>query len=140
MSVQSILLPVFAEVGLIFVLLALMVKSRAEARKAGLAPRETALSGEAYPPKARQFANAYANQFEIPVLFFVAVVLAIVVRQAGTLFVAIEWLFVAARIAHAFVHVTSNKVTLRGPLFAVSAACTLVLWLLIASGVLVGTP
>jgi hypothetical protein len=98
------------------------------------------LNNEAYPPKARQYAHAYANQFEMPVLFFVAVVLAIVVRQAGTLFVAIEWVFVAARIAHAFVHVTSNNLSLRGPLFAVSAACTLVLWLLIASGVLVGTP
>jgi hypothetical protein len=117
----------------------LMVNSRLGARAAGVRASETALSNDAYPAQARQYANAYANQFEMPVLFFAAVILAIVVRQTSTLFVLVEWLFAAARIAHAFVHVTSNNVAIRGPLFFVSAVCVLVLWILIASGVLVGT-
>jgi hypothetical protein len=132
MTIQSILLPVFVEVGLIFVLLALLIIGR----QGGRGP---AASKEVYPAKARLYADSYANQFEMPVLFFAAVILAIVVRQAGTLFVLAEWIFAVARIAHAFVHVTSNNRSLRGPLFAVSAACVLVLWLLIASGVLIGT-
>jgi hypothetical protein len=139
MTIQSILLPAFVQVLLIFILLALMARSRLAALKSGLKPGHVAMNTEAFPPKARQYANAYANQFEMPVLFFVAVVLAIVVRQAGTAFVVIEWLFVAARIGQAFVHVTSNNLSLRGPLFMASALFALVLWILIASGVLLGT-
>jgi hypothetical protein len=131
MSIQSVFLPAFVEVLLIFVLLGLMAQSRMAAFKGGLAKHDIVLDSKAYPAKSRQFANAYGNQFEMPVLFFIAVVL----RQAGTLFVLIEWLFVAARIGQAVVHVTSNNVDLRGPLFLISAVCVLVLWVLIFVGI-----
>ena len=140
MSLQSVCLPLFIEVALIFVLLGLMAQSRNAAFKAGLRPRDVALGSEAYPAKARQFANAYANQFEMPVLFFVAVVLGLVVHRAGTLFVILEWVFVAARIGQAFVHTTSNTVPLRGGFFLASACSTALLWVLLALGVLVGAP
>ncbi len=51
----------------------------------------------------------------------------------------LEWLFVASRFAHAFVHTTSNVVKLRGALFLGSAIATALMWLLIFVGVFFGT-
>ncbi len=140
MSVASILLPVFAEVFLIFVLVAALVKSRVDAKKAGVQDRDIALGPEAYPVQARQISNAYANSFEMPTLFFVAVILGLIVHRAGTLFVVVEWLFVAARIGQALIHTTTNQVPVRGLFFLGSVVATAFLWLLIAVGVLFGAP
>ena len=104
----------------------------------GIRHRDIALSSDAFPAQTRQIGNCYSNQFEMPLLFIAAVILAIVIRQAGTLFVLIEWLFVIARIGHAVVHTTSNNLTLRGPLFLASAVATALLWLILALGVLFG--
>lgn len=136
MSIQAVLLPVLAQVVLVFFLLGLTAKARQDAFKAGLPPSDIALSGEGFPPRSRQYANCFANQFEIPVLFFFAVIFGIVLHQTGWLFVVCEWLFVALRLGHAFVHVTSNRVPLRGGLFIGSAFAAALLWLLIFAGVL----
>ena len=138
MSIQSVLLPVLVQVALVFVLLGAMAKTRRDAMRAGVRERDIALSDAAWPARAKQFANCYANQFEMPVLFMLAVIFAIVLHQAGTLFVILEWLFVALRLGHAFVHTTGNKVSVRGLLFIGSAAATALLWLLIFIGVFFG--
>ena len=138
MSIQSVLLPVLVQVALVFALLGAVAKTRRDALLAGLREGDIALSDTAWPARSRQVSNCYANQFEMPVLFMLAVVFAIVLRQAGTLFVLLEWLFVALRLAHAFVHTTSNRVSVRGPLFIGSAAVTALLWLLIFVGVVFG--
>ena len=72
MSVQSVLLPVFCLVGLTFALLIGMAFSRRNA----LVSRETkirdiALGEPKWPVRATQIGNCYANQFELPVLFYV---------------------------------------------------------------------
>ena len=138
MSIQSVLLPVLVQVALVFALLGAVAKTRRDAMTGGVRERDIALSDAAWPARSRQFANCYANQFEMPVLFMLAVVFAIVLHQAGTLFVLLEWLFVALRLAHAFVHTTGNKVSIRGPLFIGSAAAPALLWLLIVLGVFFG--
>ena len=135
MTIQAVLFPVFVEVALIFALLGATAKSRRDAMKGGLRESDVALGSDRYPTRSRQISNAYANSFEMPTLFFAAVILAIVVHQAGTLFVLVEWLFVVARVGQAFIHTTSNKVSVRGAFFLGSAACTGLLWLLVALGV-----
>jgi hypothetical protein len=138
MTIPSILLPVFVEVALVFILLGLMARSRMDALNTGVRARDIALSSDGFPARSRQISNCYTNQFEMPLLFIAAVILAIVVHHAGTLFVLVEWLFVIARVAHALVHTTSNNVAIRGPLFLASAVATALLWLLLALGVLFG--
>ena len=140
MSIQSVLLPVLVEVALVFVLLGLLIGVRNVAmRDRRLAGAEIALSDEAFPARARQVSNCFANQFEMPVLFFLAVIFGIVLHQTGWLFVLCEWLFVACRIAHAAVHTTSNVVRVRGLLFLGSTIATALMWLLIFVGVFFGT-
>ena len=138
MTIASILLPVFAEVLLIFVLFGAMAKSRQDAMKAGVRESDIALGTEAFPVKTRQISNAYANSFEMPTLFFIAVIFGVVLHQAGTLFVLVEWLFVIARVGQGYIHATSNKVSLRGLCFLGSVIATALLWLLLALGVLFG--
>ena len=139
MSIQSVLLPVLVQVALVFALLGLTAKRRQDAFKGGLPPDRVALSSDAYPPAAKGPANSYSNQFEMPVLFLFAVIFGIVLHQTGWLFVLLEWVFVAFRIAHAVLHVTINKLPLRGALFIASAAITALLWILIFLGTFFGT-
>ena len=138
MSIQSVLLPVFVELLLIFVLLGAMAKLRQDAFAAGVRPRDVMLGSDAFPPRARQVANSFANQFEIPVLFFLAVIFGWVLHQTGWLFVLLEWVFVVFRLAHAGVHVTTNRVPVRGALFIGSVAATALMWLLIFIGTFFG--
>ena len=138
MSIQSVLLPVLLQVALIFVLLGLMAKSRMAALNGGVRAQDIALSGDAWPAKAKQVSNCYANQFEMPILFLLTVLFGIVLHQTGWLFVLLEWLFVALRIGHAFVHTTSNDLKLRGSLFLGSAVATALMWLLMFIGIYFG--
>jgi hypothetical protein len=42
--------------------------------------------------------------------------------------VALSWLFVASRVAHAYVHVTSNRLRYRRPLFMLGFFTLVALW------------
>ena len=138
MSIQSVLLPVLLQVALVFVLLGLMAKSRLAAINGGVRKQDIALSPDAFPARSKQISNCYSNQFEMPMLFLFAVVFGIVLHQTGWLFVLLEWIFVLCRLGHAFVHTTSNDVSIRGPLFLGSAICVALMWLLIFIGVFFG--
>ena len=74
-----------------------------------------------WPKRAAVFANSFSNQFELPVLFYVLTILAIITRQADLLFVLLAWVFVVLRVLQALVHVTSNDVRQRGALYGAGA-------------------
>ena len=44
----------------------------------------------------------------------------------------LAWAFVAARVAHSYVHVTTNRIRIRRPLFILGYFINLLLWLLLA--------
>jgi len=94
------------------------------------------IADDAWPIKVRQASNCFRNQFEMPVLFYVVVVLALATRQADLPFVVLSWLFVASRIVHAYVHTTSNDIRLRFPAYAVGVLVLLIMWVLFAFGIL----
>jgi hypothetical protein len=129
MSVQAILLPLFVEVILTFVLLFWLAPLRArDFRSGSVRPEDIALREPNWSKPAMQVAYSYSNQFELPVLFYVLTILAFITHLAGLVFVVLAWIFVIFRILHAFVHVTSNVVRLRGGLFAVSAVVLAIMW------------
>lgn len=133
MTLQAILLPLFVQVGLIYFIglqlakLRWSVVLRGEVRWQDIALRE-----RVWPGREEQLSNSFQNQFEIPVLFYVLVVLAIITKKADLVFVIMEWLFVTTRIAHAYVHTTSNYVPLRGPFFILGSAILFIMWLIFA--------
>lgn len=119
----SLIWPVLAQVALTFVVLFIMGHHRRRALSAKeVRPKDIALSGEAWPAKARQAANNYANQFETPVLFYVLAIMAIHVGATGWLMTGLAWLFVVSRVVHAYVHIGSNDMRLRPLVFTVGCA------------------
>lgn len=129
MTVQMILLPLFVEVILTFVLLFTMAPLRTRDFASGaVRPDDVALREQKWPKRTTQFANAYANQFELPGLFYVLTILEYVTHLAGLIFVVLAWIFVIFRILHAYVHVTSNIMRLRGAFFAIGAVVLAIMW------------
>jgi hypothetical protein len=124
----SLVWPLLAQVGLTLVVLFVMgFHRRIALMRKQVRMADIALSGEAWPPKARQAANNLANQFETPVLFYVLVIVAIHVGATGPVMTGLAWAFVASRIAHAIVHLGSNNIRYRAPLFTLGVAVLILL-------------
>jgi hypothetical protein len=140
MTLPAILAPVFVQVALTFALLVWTGRSRvAVLRAKEVRIGEVALGQRVWPQRVQQVSNAYQNQLEVPVLFYVIVALAILTRQADLLFVALSWAFVASRLAHAFVHTTSNRLQHRFMAFLVGVLILMLMWIIFAVRVLFGT-
>ncbi len=130
MAVQEILLPLFAEAVLTFALGIWLAVLRGGDFKTGVARYDNiALREPNWSKRTLQVQYSLANQFEFPVLFYVLTILAYLTHQAGIVFVLLAWLFVIFRYLHAAVHVTSNDVRQRGPLFGVSLIVLAIMWI-----------
>jgi hypothetical protein len=138
MSIKIILLPLFVEVLLTFGLLFWLAPLRRTEFKNGLRESDIALGQPHWSPKALQVANSFNNQFQLPVLFYVLTILSIITRHADLLFVTLAWTFVLARLGHAYVHVTSNRVRVRGSLYGVGAFVLAIAWLIFMVRILAG--
>src|ERR671939_529839 len=133
MSAQAVLLPLFVQVALTFALLFWMAALRSGAlQRREVHPRDIALRQPNWPARSQQIANAFHNQLEVPVLFYVLTALALLTRKADLLFVAMAWVFVLSRLAHAYIHVTSNRVQRRGLAYLFGALVLALMWLIFA--------
>jgi hypothetical protein len=131
MSVQAILLPLFVEVVLTFVLLFCLAPMRMRDFTSGeVRAQDVALREPNWSKRPTQFAYSFSNQFELPVLFYVLTILAYITHLAGVVFVVLAWIFVLFRVLHAYIHVTSNILRLRGALFGVSALVLAIMWVI----------
>ena len=122
--------PMVAHAVLVYILYALLGLRRRSAVKAGKIRqsqfRENYAADE--PAESLVVRNSLANQFELPVLFY-ACSIALFVAQADNLpAVILAWIFVASRYAHALVHVTSNNLRYRSPLFAIGYIALAGMW------------
>ena len=133
MSVQMVLLPVFVLVGVTFVLLLWMVGARRGALVGGETKiRDIALGQPNWPSRATQVGNCYANQFELPLLFYVLIALALPLRHADLIIVLLSWVFVVLRIIHAGIFVTSNDLGQRSSVWLAGVLVLLAMWLYFA--------
>ena len=129
MSLQAVLLPLFAEVILTFVLMLRMgVLRGADYRSGAVKAQDIALREPNWPKRTAQAANSFSNQFELPVLFYVLTILEWITRHAGYVFVILAWIFVICRVMQAYIHVTSNVVRLRGAFYTVGALVLMIMW------------
>ena len=141
MTIQMVLAPLFVQVALTFGLLFWMAYARTGSVARGETRiRDIALGQTAWPNRPQQISNSYDSQFAIPLLFYVLVILAWITRHADVIFVVMAWLFVLLRIAHAYVHTTSNHVPTRFRMFAASVFVLLIMWVIFAVRVLLALP
>ena len=139
MSVASILLPVFVQVALTFVLLMRLGSGRLRTLSAGNTKvRDIALGESNWPADVTQVGNCFNNQFQLPMLFYVLVVLAPFLHKADLLFVIMSWIFVISRVVHAGVHITSNNVNQRFAAYTVGMVVLLLMWAIFAVRILFG--
>ena len=139
MSLQAVLLPLFVEVILTFVLMLQMgALRRADYSSGAVRADDIALREPRWPQRTTQAANAFSNQFELPVLFYVLTILAWVTRHAGIVFVVLAWIFVICRVLQAYIHVTSNVVRYRGLFSSIGALVLMIMWALFIIEVLTG--
>ena len=137
MTIQMVLLPVFVQVALTFALLVWMGRARmSSVRRGETKVRDIALRQPAWPAQATQISNCFDSQLQLPLLFYILVILAWVTRQADLIFVVMAWIFVLARLAHAYVHTTSNHVPTRFWVFAVGMLVLLLMWIIFAIRIL----
>jgi hypothetical protein len=138
-TVGMVLLPVFVQVGLIFALLFAMATARTRAIRAGETKlKDVALRQPNWPEHPTQIANCFSNQFELPVLFYVLIALALPLRHADLAIVLLSWVFVLTRFVHVGIFVTSNDVRQRSLAWFAGAIVLLVMWIWFAIGVLIG--
>src|ERR1700759_2975394 len=139
MSLQAALAPLFVQVALTFGLLLWLAPLRTGALTGKeVTAEEIALGERAWPPRLQQISNCFDNQFQLPVLFYVLVILAIIARKDDLLFVIMSWLFVISRFAHAFIHTGSNVVRVRGTVYGLGLLILLIMWIIFAVRVLLG--
>jgi hypothetical protein len=132
MTLVAILLPMFAQVVLTFVLLFWMGYLRIQAIRAGdVDPQQIALREPNWPPGVLQIGNAFHNQLELPILFYVVILLALATDSLDVILCLLSWMFVLARFVHAYIHVTSNRLDRRTGVFGVSAIALLLMWVIV---------
>jgi len=138
MGIQTVLLPVFVQVALTFALLVWMASARTGSVKRGETKiRDTALGQPAWPEQPTKISNCFNSQLQLPVLFYVLVIFALMTKLADLLFVVMAWLFVLLRLAHAYIHTTSNHVPTRFKVFAAGMFVLLVMWIIFAVRILI---
>jgi hypothetical protein len=116
----ALLFPLLAHVALILFLFAWLTVARKRAVDSGETQWSGFVLGREEPLHVARITRNLANQFELPVLFYVAV-LVIMMADAITVFdLAASWLFVAGRVIHTCVQTTTDNVKLRGQVFMIN--------------------
>jgi len=137
MSVPMVLLPVFVLVGLAFSLLMWMAVARRNAIvKEGTKIRDIALGQPNWPVRTTQIGNCFKNQFEMPVLFYILIALALPLRHADLVIVCLSWAFVVTRFVHAGIFVTSNDLNYRSLAWFAGVIVVFAMWVYFALKVL----
>jgi hypothetical protein len=128
-----VLLPVFVLVGLTFALLLGMASARTRALSSReISFKDIALGQQNWPQRATQIGNCFKNQFELPVLFYVLIALALPLRRADLFIVLMSWVFVVTRFAHAGIFVTSNNVGRRSMAWFAGVLVLFAMWIYFA--------
>ena len=138
MSFEAILLPMFVQVALTFALLFWTILLRLQAiRRGEVTPQQVALRQADWPPYVQQVSNAFHNAMEMPTLFYVVVLLGLMTKTLDATVYVLMWMFTLSRIGHTAVHVTSNKLAHRTPMFLMGAIALALIWLIVCGRILV---
>ena len=133
MNAHLIFGPLLAQMLLTVGMFGLLAARKAQAvRLKTVDLKQTALDHSAWPKDVVKVSNNIANQFETPVLFYVACLALFQLNAVSAGVLVLAWLYVATRLVHGFVHVRSNHVPSRLRAFAAGLLITFILMLVIA--------
>lgn len=113
-----------------------MSRARVSAVKSGKVKASAFKLNEGEPEESRRINNAIANQYQVPILFYAVCLAAYVSGNAGSLMIVLAWAFTLAKIAHSLIHVTTNKLRHRRPMFMLAYFILILMWLAFAGHLL----
>lgn len=131
--------PMIAHAFLVFILYYMLSKRRVAAVKSGEFDVRNFKENLSEPAESVLVHNNLKNQFELPMLFHAGVLAVFISNADNIATIALAWIFVLSRYAHSYVHVTSNRLKLRRPLFMVGFGATALMWLWLAIKLLMET-
>ena len=130
MQILLIIYPMFALVFLTFFVMYLLLVLRTKAVRARkISPRYFKLNkgGEESDTMVAAGHN-YSNLLELPVLFYIVCIIAIILNQSVEYFIIHAWVFVVLRYLHSYIHITYNHVLHRLFAFAAAGFVLLSMW------------
>lgn len=130
---QLILYPLFAMVALVFFVLFRLgtLRVRAlKARRVDMAFYKT-YQGADEPDDVRAVSRHFVNLFEMPVLFYLVIVLFYLAELVSLIALLLAWTYVVLRYCHSAIHLGSNVVSLRFKFYIASCMVLLATWLLL---------
>jgi hypothetical protein len=138
MAANLMLLPAFAMAALTALVWFRMYNTRiGEMKRERIHPQAVALSSQmAALVKDTRAADNFRNLFELPVLFYLALVIATLTAQVTMVTLALAWAFVLLRYAHSYIHCTYNKVMHRFQVYLFGGLVLWALWAVLAVGIL----
>ncbi len=139
MNQDSIFLPVLIQITLVIALYIGLAITKSRASQRGEVDEDRrALFDDAWPESVLKINNCIRNQFEVPVLFYVLVLILWSLGSVNVFVHVMSWLFVVTRIAHAYIHTGSNDVPLRRSMFSIGVLISLVLSLFALFAIVAG--
>src|SRR5690606_3190102 len=116
---MNLVWPILVQVALALGIGFALAMARVDAvRRGKVKISDIAVDNRAWPERVRKIGNNFANQFEVPVLFYVLSGLAIFLGQDHLPMTVAAWGFVISRYAHMAIHVGGNNVLWRFRAFA----------------------
>ena len=108
-----------------------------EMKRERVHPQAVALSAQmAERLKDTRAADNFRNLFELPVLFYLAVVVAVQTGQVGALTLTLAWAFVVLRVVHSAIQCGYNKVYHRFYAYFAGSVALWLLWAVLAFGLI----
>jgi len=123
--------PMFVLVLLSAFVLVLLFRRRVKAVRDGrVSARYFALfRNELEPEETVKAARHFSNLFEAPTLYYAACITAMVTHNASPGVITLAWMYVAARILHAIIHLGANRLRYRIRIYFFSWVVLLALWI-----------
>ena len=115
---------------LVFAVALRMFRTRiGEMRANRIRPHEVATSSQSAAKfQDTRAADNFRNLFEVPLLFFALVAVALATKHTPQWLAVGAWLFVVLRVAHSYIQCTFNKVRYRFYVFAAALMLLVALW------------
>jgi hypothetical protein len=135
MFYKPILLPLLAQVFLTFLVWVYLYITRLrEMRQKNIHPQDLAhrSSGQALLTASAGPSDNFKNLFELPLLFYTAVLLSLILLIQDDLLVSFAWGFVALRGIHSLIHCSYNRVLHRFTAYIASSFLLILIWLRLA--------
>jgi hypothetical protein len=95
--------------------------------------------GENPPALMTQAGRNFTNLFEVPTIFYMVCVFALITHSVDTMMIVAAWVYVILRCAHSAIHLTTNKIATRMMIYGVSWVVLLYMGIMVGVRILLGS-